>query len=91
MLVVDRRGGQTAYAPGANRAQVQKQFDLLGIPHKPWESVAVPAQVKVEREPHDLSSSTRQTGVWCAIGTPGAEALLQLLVRRVWGVELSDR
>jgi len=85
MLVVDRRDDQTAYAPGANRAEVQKQFDLLGIPHKPWESVAVPAQVEVQREPHDLSMP--QTGIWCAVKTPGQEALLKLLLQRVWGVE----
>ncbi|KAJ3565909.1 hypothetical protein NP233_g7341 [Leucocoprinus birnbaumii] len=61
MLVIDRRDDQTAYAPGANRAEVQKQLDLLGIPHKPWESTALPAQVEVEREPHD--NMNNQKGV----------------------------
>lgn len=88
MLVVDRREDQTAYAPGANRAEVQKQLDLLGLPHKPWESVAVPAQVEVEQEPQSFLNSGSQTGVWCVTNTPGPRVLLQLLFRRVWGVEL---
>lgn len=86
MLVVDRRDDQTAYAPGANRAEVQKQLDSLGVPHKPWESIAVPAQVEVEHEPHDFMNTQR--GVWCVTSTPGPRALLQLLLHRVWGVEL---
>ncbi|KXN90166.1 hypothetical protein AN958_04656, partial [Leucoagaricus sp. SymC.cos] len=86
MLVVDRRDDQTAYAPGANRAEVQKQLDLIGIPHKPWESVAVPAQVEVEQEPHGFWKS--QTGVWCVTSTPGPRVLLQVLLNRVWGVQL---
>jgi hypothetical protein len=86
MLVVDRRNDQTAYAPGSNRAEVQKQLDLLGVPHKPWESVAVPAQVEVEREPQEFTNA--QDGVWCVNSTPGPKVLLQLLLHRVWGVEL---
>jgi hypothetical protein len=85
MLVVDRRDDQTAYAPGANRAEVQKQLDLLGIPHRPWESTAVPAQVEVEQEPQRFSNA--QNGVWCLTTTPGPEALLRLLLQRVWGVD----
>ncbi|KAF9445905.1 nucleoside hydrolase [Macrolepiota fuliginosa MF-IS2] len=88
MLVVDRRDDQTAYAPGANRAEVQKQLDSLGVPHGPWESIAVPAQVEVEREPESFSSS--QSGVWCVTNTPGPKALLQLLLYRVWGVKLDE-
>lgn len=87
MLVIDRRDGQTAYAPGVNRAEIQKQLDLLGLPHKPWESVAVPAQVEVEHEPKSSQSSNSQAGILCVTNTPGPKVLLQLLLHRVWGAE----
>jgi hypothetical protein len=90
MLVVDRRDGETAYAPGANRAEVQRQLDRENFPHKQWESVAVPAQVEIEHEPNDFPPSGPQGGVLCVTETPGPKALLQFLFRRVWGAELEE-
>lgn len=82
MLVVDRRDDQTAHAPGANRAEVLKQFDSLVLPHKPWEFIGVSTQVG-----HDgHASMTTGKGVCCVTDTPGPEVLLQLLLHRVWGV-----
>ncbi|KAG2015890.1 uridine nucleosidase [Coprinopsis cinerea AmutBmut pab1-1] len=51
MLVVDRRVDASAYAPGANRAQVQKELGDLHCSEGLWESTAVPAQVDVEEAP----------------------------------------
>lgn len=90
MLVVDRRDDETAYAPGANRAEVQRQLDQANFPHKQWESVAVPAQVEVEHGPQDVQPSGPQEGVLCVTETPGPKALLRLLFRRVWGVEVEE-
>lgn len=82
MLVVDRRDDQTAHAPGANRAEVMKQFDSLVLAHKPWEFIGVSTQVG-----HDgHASMTTGKGVCCVTNTPGPEVLLQLLLHRVWGV-----
>jgi hypothetical protein len=79
MLVVDRRGDQTAYAPGANRAEVQVELDLYHVEYDPLESTALSVQA-----PGDLQDSGR--GVACIIETPGPEVLLQILLQRVWGV-----
>ncbi|KAF7783052.1 hypothetical protein Agabi119p4_2428 [Agaricus bisporus var. burnettii] len=90
MLVVDRREGETAYAPGANRAEIQRLLDQSNFPHKQWESVAVPAQVEVEHEPKILPPSSTHEGILCITGTPGPKALLQLLLRRVWGAKVDE-
>ena len=52
MLVVDRRDDIGAYAPGANRAEVQAELDRHHFQHTgAYESTAVPAQVEVESPP----------------------------------------
>lgn len=99
MLVVDRRGGQTAYAPGANRSEVQALLEQSHQYHGLLESTAVPAQVEMEIEgirngPDEwLGHPTVHDGslggsmdVACVVGTPGKDAFLQLLTKRVWGV-----
>ena len=50
MLVVDRRDDPGAYAPGANRAQVQAELEKHADfqPHGVLESNAIPARVEVE-------------------------------------------
>ncbi|KAF8621538.1 hypothetical protein AX15_007710 [Amanita polypyramis BW_CC] len=85
MLVVDRRGDTTAYAPGANRSEVQAAIDKLGIPHRTWESTALPTPMEVE-----FATTTKpiESGVSCVIRTPGRIALQRLLLERVWGVQL---
>ncbi|KAH9948526.1 nucleoside hydrolase [Amylocystis lapponica] len=70
MLVVDRRDDQGAYDPGANRA----------------ESTALPAQVELEHPPEQRQTHTHPHGVPCVVETPGPEALLKLLLARIWGV-----
>ncbi|KAG1836752.1 nucleoside hydrolase, partial [Suillus subalutaceus] len=44
MFVTDRREENTAYAPGANRAEVQAQLDLRHLGHGLLESTALPAR-----------------------------------------------
>ncbi|RDB25389.1 Inosine-uridine preferring nucleoside hydrolase [Hypsizygus marmoreus] len=85
MLVVDRREDESAYSPGANRAEIQAELEKLAFHHGSWESTALPAQVEIERA---ASPTTRPvaSGVVCITETPGPEVLLDLLFRRVWGV-----
>jgi hypothetical protein len=94
MCVVDRRNDQFAYAPGANRVRVQAELkrrmaagtvepDSFGL----LESVAVPALVEVE-EKALCQSEDEQEGIPVVERTPGAEALLQLMLKRVWHVEV---
>ncbi|KAJ7128914.1 nucleoside hydrolase [Mycena crocata] len=84
MLIVDRRDDVGAYAPGANRAEVQAELDKHSSPHGPWESTALPAMVETEHAPKDLNPR----GVLCVHATPGPAALLQTLTKRIWGVEV---
>lgn len=101
MLVVDRRGDQTAYAPGANRSKVQALLEQSHQCHGLLESTAVPAQVEMESEgvrkgPDEwLGHPTVHDGslggsmdVACIVDTPGKDALLQLLTKRLWGVNI---
>jgi hypothetical protein len=85
MLVVDRRDDQTTYAPGANRAEVQAELERHLVDHDVLDSTtpALPVQVAVER-PDDTRESGQ--GVACVTETPGPEALLKILLERVWGV-----
>jgi len=94
MCVVDRRGDQSAYAPGVNRARVQAELKrrMATGASEPgsfglFESVAVPALVEVEGEPSRLSKDD-QEGIPVIDGTPGAEALLQIMMKRIWHVEV---
>jgi hypothetical protein len=80
MLVVDRRIDEGAYVPGANRAMVhaeQSEREKSDIPIGKY-------AVDIE---HRDQSGDPEAGVLCVTETPGKEALLDLLLRRVWGVE----
>lgn len=81
---MDRRDDPSAYAPGANRAEVQAELEKHNMRHGTWESTAVPAFVETEREPKDLHPG----GVVCVHATPGPSVLLDLLLKRVWGVTM---
>jgi hypothetical protein len=90
MCVVDRRDDQGAYAPGVNRARVQAELKShmaagSAFVFGPLESVAVPARVGVEDEPSHQCSD-EQEGVPVIEGTPGAEALVQIMMKRIWNV-----
>ncbi|KAI0247287.1 Inosine/uridine-preferring nucleoside hydrolase domain-containing protein [Lactifluus subvellereus] len=90
MCVVDRRDDRGVYAPGANRARVQAALQkrlAAGSMEGPFESVAVPARVEVEEEPLPPGEE-EQEGVPVVEGTPGVEALLQIMLERVWGVQV---
>jgi hypothetical protein len=95
MLVVDRRDENTAYAPGANRSEVQAQLELHQLGHGLLESTALPARVEIEDLTLSASEdeiglqagSGRRKGVACLVETPGQSALLRLLMRRVWGIQ----
>jgi len=94
MCVVDRRDDQGAYAPGANRARVQAELQSRIAAGSAdagsfgsLESVAVPARVEVEDEPSSLREDA-QEGIPVVEGTPGAVALLQIMMKRVWHVEV---
>ncbi|KAG6866636.1 hypothetical protein C0991_000746 [Blastosporella zonata] len=84
MLVVDKREDESAYSPGANRAEIQAEMDKKSIQHGIWESSALPAQVETEE---DTKAQPKPSGILCVTETPGPDALLSLLFRRVWGVE----
>jgi len=88
MCVVDLREDPGAYAPGANRAEVQAELETHHLHHSgPFESTALPARVEVERASDaQLPNHTTVGGVACVFETPGPEALLTLLLERVWGV-----
>ncbi|TDL26201.1 nucleoside hydrolase [Rickenella mellea] len=78
MLVVDRRMDEGAYVSGANRAEVHAELGKnISVSQLP-----VPAQV--ETSANIVSSPT--AGVSCIIDTPGQDALLSLMLRRIWGV-----
>jgi len=83
MLVVDRREDESAYAPGANRAEVQASLDKTQFSGN-LESIALPAQVEIETAP--LAKKKADSGIWCIIETPGPDTLLKILFERVWGV-----
>ena len=93
MCVVDRRGDQSTNAPGLNRAGVEAELKrrMATGTSEPgsfglFESVTVPALVEVEDEPSCLSKDDHE-GIPVIEGTPGAEALLQIMMKRVWHVE----
>ncbi|THV06747.1 nucleoside hydrolase [Dendrothele bispora CBS 962.96] len=84
MLVVDRRQDESAYALGANRAEVQAKLEKTAKErgHHPHEDF--PVQVQVESATEVNKSDA--VGVLCVTDTPGPEALLNMLLERVWGV-----
>ncbi|KAI6157578.1 nucleoside hydrolase [Pisolithus tinctorius] len=88
MMVVDRRDDPTAYAPGSNRAQVQSLLERHHQSHGLLESIALPAQVETEDLVPPSSGTVSRTGIPCVVQTPGADALLCLLTKRVWGVDV---
>ncbi|KAH7888614.1 nucleoside hydrolase [Phlebopus sp. FC_14] len=88
MLVVDRRDDKTAYAPGANRAEVQALLEQSHQRHGLLESTALPAQVDVESVEASAGPNGASMGVACVVQTPGTYPLLQLLTKRVWGVDV---
>lgn len=87
MCIVDRRFDERAYAPGANRAEVQEALDREHIKHGPFESTAVPAQVEVENQAQMESLMKGSEGVPVVTRTPGSDALVQILFERIWGVK----
>lgn len=75
MCVVDRRSHRATYAPGTNFARVQAELKS--------HVAAGPAEDAPSRLCED-----EQEGVPVVEGTPGAEALLQMMMKRVWHVEV---
>ncbi|KIK68896.1 hypothetical protein GYMLUDRAFT_34898 [Collybiopsis luxurians FD-317 M1] len=64
MVVVDRREDDSAYAPGANRAEVQAALDEVNFSvHKKLESIALPARVEVEFDPSNEKADDKPQGV----------------------------
>lgn len=80
MLVVDRRMDESAYTPGANRAQVQSELDKVALFQGNGTTAALPVQVEVEHAP---SKPNIGSGVFCVTSTPGSGPLLHLLLQRV--------
>lgn len=73
MLVVDRREDESAYAPGANRSEAQKNEDDLH--HN-------------EDLGKQQSNGSSIAGVQWILQTPGSQALLRQLLQRVWNTSL---
>ena len=100
MLVVDRRDDPGAYAPGANRSEVQAALERARFaqthPGALIESAALPARVEVELATKTAGGDAAAVhegdaeGVWCVTETPGSAALVRLLFERVWGVRDED-
>lgn len=70
---------ESLYEEGANREQafLSQNGQVLDKGH-------IPALVEVEEKPR--YPEVHQKGVYTIVATPGPEALLNLLLRRVWGV-----
>jgi hypothetical protein len=83
MLVVDRRLDDDAYAPGDNRAYVQDQLDKGNVKHGPFEAAVIPAPIGID-EPMENKGGL---GVFTIVQTPGPDVILNLLLKRIWGVE----
>ncbi|KAK7472934.1 hypothetical protein VKT23_001039 [Stygiomarasmius scandens] len=85
MLVIDRRQDESAYAPGANRAEVQDKLEKTAKEkgHHPHEDFPVQVQVESAAEVNKSDAA----GVLCVTETPGPEVLLRVLLERVWGVK----
>jgi inosine-uridine nucleoside N-ribohydrolase len=77
MLVVDRRDEQNTCTPDANSNSGVEQHIETQV------SATVPARVEVE---HLEDTRVKGRGVTCIIKTPGLEALLKMMLERVWGV-----
>ena len=75
MCVVDRRGHRATYAPGSNYARVQAEL------------MSHVATGTAEDESSRLCED-EQGGVPVVEGTPGPEGLLQIMMKRVWQVEV---
>ena len=87
MLVVDRRIDESAYTPGANRAEVQSELDKAALFHGEETTAVLPAPVAVKDAP---SESTVGSGIFCITSTPGPNMLLRLLLQRVWGINYTS-
>jgi hypothetical protein len=72
MLVVDRRDGSEESSVGNNRSTSHASHQD-------------PAPVQVESEPEIQPSLS---GVQCVIQTPGPSVLLNLILSRIWGVDV---
>ena len=91
MCVVDRRN-DGAHAPAAGFAQVQKTLqnrmeagsvdvDDLGA------MSVVPAPLGAEDEPSLRRKKDEPGGILVVDGTPGPEALVQFMLKRIWNIE----
>jgi len=47
-----------------------------------------PNVLSAQAEIDDLETPKSNEGIHCIVETPGPEALLQLLTRRVWGIDI---
>jgi hypothetical protein len=97
MCVVDRRSYQDPYFPEVKPARVQAplqncvptgSIDSGGL--DPFEPVSVPAHVEIEGESSLIPGEDEQGGVPVVEGTPGTGALLQIMLKRVWGVQVDE-
>ncbi|KIK97378.1 hypothetical protein PAXRUDRAFT_230975 [Paxillus rubicundulus Ve08.2h10] len=101
MMVVDRRD-ESVHGPGVIRSQWQPFLEETYQCHGSLESTVIPAQLEAEMESEGVPSGPdgcmgHQTDhggsigglvdVACVIKTPGEDALVRLLVKRVWGVD----
>jgi hypothetical protein len=74
MLVVDRREDDAAFSLGANRAEEEAEREARK--HQ------IPVQVEVESI--EQTKTPTSQGVQCITETPGPQALLDDLLKRVW-------
>ncbi|KAL1696264.1 Inosine/uridine-preferring nucleoside hydrolase domain-containing protein [Schizophyllum commune] len=84
MCVVDRRADDGAYEIGANRADVHAKKEQTEV--ETMDSHHVPALVETEEK---YPADDHRPKILCITETPGPRALLELLLKRVWGIELA--
>ena len=84
MCVVDRRADDGAYEIGANRADVHAKKEQTEV--ETMDSHHVPALVETEEK---YPADGHRPKILCITETPGPRALLELLLKRVWGIELA--
>jgi hypothetical protein len=80
MLVVDRRS-EGLSSLGENRAYAQEKLSRIELPDN--QSIPVPAQVEAKE---DVGSGAGG-GVAVVVQTPGQDVLVELLLKRIWGVD----
>lgn len=86
LVVLDRPKKLGAYATGESSSKLQEGLERHRPTDEGLKSRVVPAQVQVEDKEGTQKSGQ---GVACVTQTPGPDVLLDLLLKRVWGISVN--